>query len=221
MILGYMHCYTIGPWQTIINEQVQKLKTSRLWDTTQTIHIGLLGNKPFHLTDPKFQIHDGGPNPEKYEGHTLNILQQTCTPQDHVWYTHTKGVSHASNPHTYQCVNNWRRLLEYFVIEHHQKCYQALQNGHDIAGALWIHGPFPHFSGNIWWATGKHIANLPQVTTWAKDTNHTMPERYQYEFWIGSTPCQVLNLHNDPRSYQYPYLYVTDVGNSYRKNKIY
>jgi hypothetical protein len=218
MILGYMHCYTIGPWQTIINEQVQKLKTSGLWDNTQTIHVGLLGNEPFHLTDPKFQIHDGGPNPEKYEGHTLNILQQTCTPQDHVWYTHVKGVTHIENEHTYQCVSNWRRLLEYYVIEHYQKCYQPLQEDYDIAGALWQNG-LPHFSGNIWWSTGKHIHNLTKITNLEKYENG-WPERHKYEFWIGSKPCRALNLHDDPLSHQSPWLYGNDVGNTYRP-KIY
>ena len=211
-----MHCYTVGPWKDIVNDQVRKVKNSGLWDVTQKIHVGLLGSESFHIVNDKFEIHYGD-NPEKFEGYTLDILQNTCASDDYVWYTHTKGVTHYYNPVIYNNVTNWRRLLEYFVIEQYGKCLQALQMEYDVAGALWRDTPF-HFSGNIWWASGKHIINLPSVISWAK-TARGFPERYNYEFWIGSRLCRALNLYDMPLLKNYFYDY--DVGNVYRKPKIY
>lgn len=73
--------------------------------------------------------------------------------------------------------------MDYFTIIKWKDNIEYLKD-YDCVGTNWqidtFLGKKPHFSGNCWWATSKHI----------NDLNHeylTTPSIYDREFWIGST----------------------------------
>jgi hypothetical protein len=116
------------------------------------------------------------------ETDTLRWVRDYCktNPDDYVFYFHTKGITKQSAG-----TEDWRRYMEYFVIENWQDCVLKLDEGFDCCGVLWnrnvASGFRPHFSGGMWWATAKYINKL----------NHRLLEtsnRYDRELWIGSNP---------------------------------
>ena len=62
----------------------------------------------------------------------------------------------------------------------------------DVAGVNWHLQPFPHFSGNMWWATARYIRTLPRPC----HTGGSRWARYMAERWIGmNADVRVACLH--------------------------
>ena len=110
-------------------------------------------------------------------------------PGDYILYFHTKSITNQN-----AATEDWRRYMEYFAIERWKDCVAKLEEGYDCCGVMWNTntpiGVWPHFSGNIWWATTDYINTL----------NHEYLEkewRYYNEFWIGSNPnVKQFEFHN-------------------------
>jgi hypothetical protein len=110
-------------------------------------------------------------------------------PGDYILYFHTKNVANQS-----PATEDWRRYMEYFVVENWKDCIAKLEEGYDCCGVMWNTdtpiGMYPHFSGNFWWAKTDYINTL----------NHhylEMEWRYYREFWIGSNPnVKAFEFHN-------------------------
>lgn len=110
-------------------------------------------------------------------------------PDDYILFFHTKGITHFT-----QATEDWRRYMEYFVIERWRDCVKKLDEGYDTCGVLWNTdtplGVHPHFSGAFYWVKASYINTL--------DHNYiTSKDRYDMEFWIGSNPnVKVFEFHN-------------------------
>jgi hypothetical protein len=90
------------------------------------------------------------------------------------WYIHTKGISHHGS-YREQNVKDWRKYMEYFVIQKWKTCYKDLDT-YDIAGVNYEKIPYYHYSGNFWWATSKYIST--------NETEFTNEDYYETEFWL-------------------------------------
>ena len=55
-----------------------------------------------------------------------------------------------------------------------------------MCGANWHLKPYPHFSGNFWWASGLYIASLPE---------YIGPAYLDPEMWAGQNSPRVLCFH--------------------------
>ncbi|HMD53993.1 MAG TPA: glycosyltransferase [Phycisphaerae bacterium] len=75
--------------------------------------------------------------------------------------------------------------MQYFVVERYQDCI-ALLRTHDICGVNWRESPWPHFSGNVWWATSDYIKRLIPLDSLPPITGKDQGHRHQCERWIGS-----------------------------------
>jgi hypothetical protein len=130
-----------------------------------------------------------------YEGETLSQLHDLClerTDLQAVGYIHTKGIRHY--PHatvqTFRAVNSWRHFLEWGTIDRWRDCISRLQ-GVDAVGVNFRDSPWPHFSGNFWWANASYLRTLdPPIqrrSETPRDTNSTevTQERINYEMWVG------------------------------------
>jgi hypothetical protein len=180
-MIGFIHCATIGNWNDIINEQLDKIKSSSLYEKTNKIIIGKLGEDVLYINDPKIQINENL-DLGLGEAFTLNILWNKCQTEDcKVWYIHTKGVSRSSI-----AVQHWRHAMEHFTILRHKDCIEALKDN-DIVGILWEEQT-RHFSGNFWWANSQYIKSLKNINEWSNDNFLNIPRRYRHELWIGSDP---------------------------------
>jgi hypothetical protein len=110
-------------------------------------------------------------------------------PDDYILFFHTKGITHFT-----QATEDWRKYMEYFVIEGWKDCIIKLDEGYDACGVLWNKdtplGYYPHFSGAFYWVKASYINTL----------DHSLIDsewRYGMEFWIGSNPdAKIYEFHN-------------------------
>lgn len=188
-ITGYMHVACMGHWREVVNEQLAKIKSSGLYDKTDRICVTVVGADHVDalFDDDKFDVQCFSDLTE-YEFPSLRRIREDDG--DLVWYIHTKGVSRNENR------TNWRRYMEYFIIERHEDCIAALVD-HDVCGVDLMDVPFPHFSGNFWWATGHHVRSLPDITDFVWDDTimkaieySDLEERHSAEFFILSRECR-------------------------------
>jgi hypothetical protein len=128
-----------------------------------------------------------------WEGAALNSVYGFCQRQvaqkkdkTIVFYFHNKGVSkyrsdwreHVKQNRTFTYGHSlyWRKYMEYFLLEHPERCINKIVNhGAGTCGSYWRYNN--HYSGNFWTASCEHIFTLGPVA---------IPSSYHAaEFWIG------------------------------------
>ena len=183
----FYHIYQVNNWKDIYEEQMSLIINSGLYDKAEFINIGINGNMILQNNDKI--ICNINPNPEKEESDTLKRLKDFAEKNDDykILYIHTKGVTINSNP-----VNDWRKYMNYFMIENWKECVKYLDN-YDTVGCNLLKdhgfGDFPHYSGNFWWANSEYINKL----------NYSYLEdsfRFMREFWIGSGSGKMFEINN-------------------------
>ena len=182
----FYHVFPGQGWEEMYHEQLGALVSNGLYDKLKYLHVGFNGSLSL-LSIPDKAVASSNKNQQE-ETETLQALRAwaAANPESYVCYFHTKGISKDT-----KYTEDWRKLMQYFCITNWRECYQALQEGYDIAGAMWqcntSMGYRPHFSGNFWWATCRYINTL---TAEALESNF----RYDREFWIGTGQPKVKNL---------------------------
>ncbi len=185
MIVGAYHIAMMNNWEEIVEQQTKKIIDSGLLACTDNILIGVVGGS-LDLSHFDRRIAEKAniicdPILEHFEFPTLKALRDFAVGRDFkAWYIHTKGVSRFGN----KVVENWRILMEYFIIERHQHCVKELDNC-DACGIQCHRGNLRtqqgaalYFSGNFWWANSAYLCRLPKVEDlyWGS--------RFNAEFWI-------------------------------------
>lgn len=203
IIIAY-HAYLYGEnYITMMTEQFRLLLSSGLYQACDKLYIGIVDSankKPDNGiewvnyfwkidTDKKIEIVVYPTNHD--ETNTLKWIRDYSAnnPGDYILYFHTKGITHFTEP-----TEDWRKYMEYFVIENWKDCIQKLNEGFDCCGVIWntktIWGDFPHFSGSMFWTKTDYINTL----------NHDYLDsdwRLHREFWIGSNPnAKAFEFHN-------------------------
>jgi hypothetical protein len=185
-------------FRSIVQEQIHTMNASGLLDRLDQIFYTTSGDQgsSFRFSDSKFRLlKDWGP--EGTEDQTLGLLYRYC--QSHqtakVLYFHDKG-----SYHNYKVNTRFRKILDCYVLT--PGCIDALDT-YDTCGFKISPIPWPHYTGNYWWATCKHIAKLVDplsprtnatfATETKKLTTHTPAEctgtgRFFSESWVGSLP---------------------------------
>lgn len=97
----------------------------------------------------------------QWEYPTLEYLRQQVSALAEpaaIGYIHLKG---AGRP-WYKEVADWRRLMEFFIIDNYQHCVKWLARDYTVVGCNWTPVSWikPHFSGNFWWAESEYIKTL-------------------------------------------------------------
>jgi hypothetical protein len=184
----------------ILTQQIKNIKQSGLYDKLDYILIIALG-KQIKLTflDYKIKVVHHSRNCLKNECPAMNFIKNISDKLDcnvKILYIHVKGV--LQKPHAYE----WRKYLEYFLIEKHDICLKSL-NTYSCIGVNQQYyfddeNKFKnHFSRNFWWANSYYIKTLPKVVE-SKD-------RYVYEHWLIGHLNKVdyrylLSLHHTPHN---------------------
>ena len=176
-------------------EQLGALVSNGLYDKLKHFHIGFNGSLSI-CSVPDKAVACSNKNQQEETG-TLKALRDWCAsnPDAYVLYFHTKGSSRKT-----QYTEDWRKCMQYFNITNWRECYQALQDGYDLAGINWQRdtsmGYHPHFSGGFFWAKASYINTL---TDEALESGF----RYDREFWIGTGDATVKNMwetfYNNPK----------------------
>ena len=102
-IFGFYHILLKNHWQEIIQEQVDCILKSELYNNTETIYIGCVGHtfEKDKLVEqlsayPKFKVEYHGTDIDQYEYPTLEILKLKADNSQErfaCFYIHTKGAS--------------------------------------------------------------------------------------------------------------------------------
>lgn len=178
-IYGFVHIALIDGWKNVFSSQMDKLIASGLYEKCKKITVTLVGRDVAGVRFPweKVEIGHRSSNVKEYEFPALRLIHALCITTDcFVLYLHSKGVSKRGQVR--QRMDDWRNYMEYFIIEKHQVCIEALRT-HDTCGVNWKNRPYPHYSGNFWWARSDYIRTLPSV-----DRLKTR-RRHQAEAWLG------------------------------------
>jgi len=163
----------------ILMDQINYIKNTKLYDKLDYIFIIMLGEYckiPF--SDFKIKVLYYSKNNFEHEYSVLNIIKKLSDNISFnlkILYIHVKGV--LQKPNSYE----WRKYLEYFLIENHNLCLESL-NKYNCVGVNQqyyfneIDKYRNHFSGNFWWANSSYMKTLPQIPE--------SEDRYVYEHWL-------------------------------------
>lgn len=167
----FLHCAVMGDyWQDVDNEITKKLEKSDL------------------LKHAEFYKHNIVKKVTNYEFPTLELIKKFAEDNTNyaILYLHTKGVSYQNDRIT---VASWRRCMLHFLVERWESCiYQIALHKYDALGCQFIKTPLPHFQGNFFWTTSKHVKNLcmPREVDLSK-VNNNWTERHKAEAWVCSS----------------------------------
>lgn len=174
-IYGFHHVCFLNNGRQIFEEQIERIINSGLYKQATTIFFTLLGSPPANYIFPdKYQAIFTEQSTLTYERKILEFMyafSQSNTGD--FFYLHTKGVSHYGK-HNYSCVEDWRRYMEYFLIDNWAICTKDLEN-YDAVGVNYRHYP-KHYSGNFWWARSGYVKT--------SNPNFNYKDYYETENWI-------------------------------------
>ena len=177
MIYIYYHIALIGDHARIVNNTVNKILSSKLYEAVNSINCLVYKD----VTE--------------FEYPTLNKLYEHSIVEDaYFLYIHTKGVNpdwaHINQEH----LADWRNLMEYFTIEKWKKCVESLEK-YDTIGVNFGYKPYKHYSGNFWWSKSSYLRTLEKP----KRTKN----RFEHEAWIGTGNINPCLLHSSNVNHYY------------------
>jgi hypothetical protein len=115
----------------------------------------------------------------------------TENPSCSILYLHTKGISYVKNPEMFKRSQDWTKYMLYALVEcNPQACLEMLEGTeprYDTIGCNYSDKPWPHYSGNFWWATGKYIASLPV---------YQLTDKMSAEKWLSPSGERCKQLHH-------------------------
>lgn len=173
------HLFQAPGWEQLFCEQMGLMTITELVDNAHLI-ISVNGESPL----PKFGkeiIYRTDGFSEKPSLLLARQYAEAC-PDSRILYFHSKGISHATKNQ-----DDWRMMMQHFTIVKWREAVKLLDN-HDVVGVNWRTYPVPHFSGNYWWANASFLRKLDVGFL----NDH---DRMSQEFWIGSIPAAVANMH--------------------------
>ena len=177
----YYTAYLVNNWREVFTDQLGVLIHSGLLANTREMFIHAYPDidEIYKLTKHFKNITLIQEPENRSEIPALHNL--STTEEDYNLYFHSKGVTH----NTSAPVKCWREYMNYFNISLWRECVDCLQSN-DAVGVNFQFQPFPHFSGNFWWATKTHIKNIRNLPN----------ERGACEWYIASIPGKYMSLHN-------------------------
>lgn len=158
----YIHITCLNHYKQIFETILKKIKESGLYDSVIKIFVSFIGIPDVVFNDDKIEIIYQGILGQ-YEVETINRIH---VPDDcPVLYLHSKGVT---KPHIKQ-IQDWTDMMLYYLVEEWKMCIEGLKE-YDTVGVNLHDKPIPryngnfvHYSGNMWWTTGKHLKRLGKL----------------------------------------------------------
>src|SRR3990167_8218008 len=192
-IIGFWHICMINNFMEIISEQLELLLQSELYDKSENIFVGCVGEidelekiRKLFSNYTKIKILSLA-SIKNYEFPTLEIIKyKSDIDEFYLFYIHTKGVSYSDN----KGGKYWRDYMNYYNITKWRSAFLKLEQGYDTCGVKLIEkGEFPmHYSGNFWWARSSYIKILPKIDTLNKE------DRFSAEMWLCSKSPKAFSL---------------------------
>jgi len=208
-------------WRFLVDEQLKRICRSQLPENA-TVHGVITGPQApaiarFVSAHRWLQIVDVTTDASEYEGATLKHVHQAAQddPALHaVLYLHTKGISHLSGTsplcrvpgidvdRMFRAVNSWRHVMEWGVIDRWREAVDKLDTV-QVAGVNHCLDPWPHMSGNFWWARADYLRSLihPTRDPFPGDAgDFGNVKRMNFEKWIGLNQPACFSFYDFPNS---------------------
>jgi hypothetical protein len=190
------HIYCVGNYLEVAQQQLNRLKTSGLYDWCDKLEITCINSlNEFNNVEDLVKDLDKAVlnkfNVNFYEYEAINkIWEYSQHYKGKVFYFHTKGVSNTYNnieerkdsPRKKKGVAWWKEIMEYFLIDNYKDCIQKLDE-YDQCGVTNVDG---WWWGNFWWS------NLNFIRSNEKPSHQA---RWYYEAW--------LNQYRNPSLYEF------------------
>lgn len=175
----FWHICGINHWKEIAKDQFNTIQSSGLLDRADRIMVTFLGKTRNEISwletsSKKVEVNNYSADTNHYERMCLNGLREWSFKNTGLaLYIHAKGVSRIkakNKPNVW----GWRKLLEYFLVENHERCTNEIRHGLDTLGGnlciakrrgkeTYDPGHSMHYSGNFWWARPEYVRTLPKI----------------------------------------------------------
>jgi hypothetical protein len=173
---------------TVIDEQINDLIQSGLYDKCHTVYYGCSCEKCDEFLNDylsqysKFKKLESAivPCMKSYENVTINAMLEFTKKQKHPFYgfyMHTKGTSSVS-----ESQQSWRRFMMYFLVRNYKLCLDIMKRGFYTCGvnynckSLFIPN---HYGGNFFWFSSEYVKTLDPI-------QNVENSRFDGEFWLMS-----------------------------------
>ncbi len=187
------HCCAVNHYQELVRSQFCLLRqyglTAALAEAGDYLRISHVGNDPQWILeeaarqDLPAKIVRQSENIHHFETFAMLEIERLAKVEKTerpILYFHTKGVTCPGD----QCKENWRRVMEWHLIEHWRDRLQGLILNDACGFNFWFRGS-NHFSGTFWIARAEWIRQLPDFVQF----HHSQGlSRFSCELWIGSAP---------------------------------
>ena len=161
MIHIYYHIYAIDGVESIIDEQLNLIKTHFDFPYVLNVGISIAENNTsttsiLEKIKPNLRdVHSKG-----NEWTTLDLIRKDAEKfgdSDYILYIHTKGASKQSDSR-YENIISWRHLMNYFNIEKVKNVFKLFEKTEFNTYGVILKGHF--YSGNFWWAKGSYLKTI-------------------------------------------------------------
>jgi hypothetical protein len=182
-------------YKQIINDQLNKLIYSGLYERCEAIYYGCNGLNSDIILKQFFADYTKiipleeaiSPNTKTYENKTINAMIKFSKEKGDSFYglyIHTKGITHPKD-------TDWRDYMEYWLINKHRICIDALDRGFNTVGTGLIYkypkwtilGIMNYFrkykwdisyTGNFYWFNSKYLKKCDYIA----DLNYRFNAEY-------------------------------------------
>jgi hypothetical protein len=205
-IYVFYHIYAYNNWKEIVNEQIESIRNSGLYDACSAIKYSVIcdsyGDLSYikHILGDKGDLIYHGTNSSVYEFPALSELYKVCCEQDcYCMYIHTKGSSNSNKTLKwyYPGVVNlselransrqWRRLMGKYNIDEWRTAVSILTD-YDTYGCYYKRiGNVGYYAGNFWWSKSSYIKTLQSID------NLDWSYRYNAEIWLLNSNAKYYN----------------------------
>ena len=205
-IYGIYHVFCDANWEDMVREQVGRLRKSGLLSATQKFYISCIAKSEEDINHLKRVLQECTQEnadkvefvslttqPQRYEFPALDYMYEKAQKEEFLfYYFHTKGITYqslsGSKDKEYlgfvKKIVAWRRMMEYFLMNHWKVAVNTLSSGYDTYGC-YLFPPFKNkmYAGNFWWANSSYFRKLP-----ALDEDTKLHNRFMAEEWLLSLP---------------------------------
>lgn len=196
-IYGVYHVYCDKEWQTMVRDQIGRLKESGLYAATTRLFVSCITGNTDDLRqlkdiigEEKMEIISATDDPRRFEYPALMFMHDRAQREDCLfYYFHTKGITYQSAGNSDRKFNAfkrnieaWRHMMEYSIFFKWRVAVNVLLAGYDTCGCYRlppIPQPYYLYAGNFWWARSSYLRRLP-----AFDETIFASNRFYAEEWL-------------------------------------
>jgi hypothetical protein len=165
MVRIYYHIYAIDGVESIIDEQLQLIKT--FFDFPYILNVGIsIANENTSIDSilEKIKPYLRDVRGKGTEWTTLDLIEKDKDKfgdLDYILYIHTKGASKINNSN-YLNIESWRHVMNYFNIEKHKNVFNLFEKtSYNTYGILLgSAGKWKLYSGNFWWTKASYLKTI-------------------------------------------------------------